>query len=296
MDWFFRQWVDGTTIPEYRLTWRVEAAEGGKWRLIGSVAQSQVEDSFMMRVPVYMDFGGGKVVRLGSLGVAGNNSSPEFNVLLPEKPKRCSSAPTRMSCARSRRIDRFHRYRYRGRNSQSIRGSVFDCDTDADTDSDAEIGSYGWGEMLILLGPPPYDVELAGGTALTLVVLAGMLAGMLAKGALLWATRWTSRRLLVPALYIVAAAEAATVLTLWQVAEWLFDYAGAPLVFLAYPPAAVALNWLLLRRPRPEAPDPGTWGRAWRSALLAAIYPILQALIFYAGYEWLLNLCARLFR
>ena len=71
MDWFFRQWVDGTTIPEYRLTWRVEAAEGGKWRLIGSVAQSQVEESFMMRVPVYMEFGGGKIVRLGSLGRGG---------------------------------------------------------------------------------------------------------------------------------------------------------------------------------------------------------------------------------
>ena len=85
---------------------------------------------------------------------------------------------------------------------------------------------------------------------------------MLAKGALLWATRWTSRRLLVPAVYIVAAAEAAAALTLWQVAEWLFDFSGAPLVFLAYPPAAVALNWLLLRRPRPDGPDPGTWGRA----------------------------------
>lgn len=88
MDWFFREWVDGTTIPEYRLTCRVEAADGGKWRLVGSVAQSGVEDSFMMRVPVYMEFGGGKIVRLGSLGVAGNSSSPEFNVRLPEKPKR----------------------------------------------------------------------------------------------------------------------------------------------------------------------------------------------------------------
>jgi hypothetical protein len=148
----------------------------------------------------------------------------------------------------------------------------------------------------LLLGPPPYDVELAGGTALTLVVLAGMLAGMLAKGALLWTTRWTSRRLLVPAVYIVAAAEAAAALTLWQVAEWLFDFSGAPLVFLAYPPAAIALNWLLLRRPRPGELDPGKWGRAWRSALLAAVFPILQALVFFTGYEPLLNLCARLFR
>jgi hypothetical protein len=148
---------------------------------------------------------------------------------------------------------------------------------------------------LLLLGPPPYDVELAGGTALTLVVLAGMLAGMLAKGAILWATRWTSRRLLAPAVYIVAVAEAAIALALWQVAEWLFDYSGAPLVFLAYPPAAAALNWLLLRRPRPGEPDPGTWGRAWRSAILAAIYPALQALLFFTGYELLLGLCARVF-
>jgi hypothetical protein len=146
-----------------------------------------------------------------------------------------------------------------------------------------------------LSGPPPYDVELAGGIALTLVVLAGMLAGMLLKGTLLWVTRWTSRRLLVPALYIVAAAEAVTALTLWQVAEWLFDYAWAPLVFLAYPPAAVALNWLLLRRPRLDQRPLGVGGKAWRVALLAAVYPLLQALIFFAGYEPLLNLCARLF-
>ena len=148
----------------------------------------------------------------------------------------------------------------------------------------------------LLMGPPPYDVELAGGTALTVTVLAGMLAGMLAKGTLLWTTRWTSRRLLVPAVYIVAAAEAAAALTLWQAVEWLFDYSWAPLVFLAYLPAAVALNWLLLRRPRLEGPDPGTWGRAWRSVLLAAVYPVLQALVFFAGYERLLNLCARVFR
>ncbi len=150
--------------------------------------------------------------------------------------------------------------------------------------------------LLLLSGPPPYDVELAGGMALTFVVLAGMLTAMLAKGTLLWATRWTSRRLLVPAVYIVAAAEAAAALTLWQAAEWLFDYSGAALVFLAYPPAAVTLNWLLLRRPRLEEPDPGTWGRAWRSVLLAAVYPVLQALVFFAGYERLLNLCARVFR
>ena len=150
--------------------------------------------------------------------------------------------------------------------------------------------------LLFLSGPPPYNVELAGGVALTLVVLAGMLAGMLAKGAFLWATRWTSRRLLVPAVYIVAAAEVAAALTLWQAAEWLFDYSGAPWVFLAYPPAAVALNWLLLRRPRPAEPDPGTWGRAWRSFLLATVYPACQTIIFFAGYEPLLNLCARLFR
>lgn len=149
--------------------------------------------------------------------------------------------------------------------------------------------------LCTLAGPPPYDVELAGGIALTLVVLAGMLAGMLAKGVLLWGTRWASHRLLVPAVYIVATAEAAVALTLWQAAEWLFDYSWAPLVFLAYPPAAVALNWLLLRRPRPAEPDPGTWGRAWRSFVLATIYPACQTVIFFAGYEPLLNLCARLF-
>lgn len=41
----------------------------------------------MMLVPVYLDFDG-KPVRLGEAGIIGNSTSPEFKVMLPQKPKR----------------------------------------------------------------------------------------------------------------------------------------------------------------------------------------------------------------
>ena len=144
-------------------------------------------------------------------------------------------------------------------------------------------------------GPPPYDVELAGGIAFTAVAVAAMLLAMLAKGGLLWATRWASRRLLLPGVYLAGVAETAVALTLWQVRDWLFDFEWAPLVFLAYLPLAFGLNRLLLRSPRADAPPWTGWGRAGRAALLMAIFPLVMTGMFGFVYEAALDLCARLF-
>jgi hypothetical protein len=40
-----------------------------------------------MRVPVYLDFDG-NMMRLGSVPITGNQTSPEFKVIIPKKPKR----------------------------------------------------------------------------------------------------------------------------------------------------------------------------------------------------------------
>jgi hypothetical protein len=87
MDWFFNQWVYGTAIPNYKLEYKLEPAEGGKTLLVGKVTQSGVDGSFKMRVPVYLDLGGGQIRRLGVVTLYGN-SSQDFRVQLPIKPKR----------------------------------------------------------------------------------------------------------------------------------------------------------------------------------------------------------------
>ena len=87
MNWFFAQWVYGTNVPEYKLDYELVPADGGKVKLVGKVTQSHVDDSFKMRVPIYLDFDG-KVTRLGSIVVFGNSTTEPFEVVLPKKPKK----------------------------------------------------------------------------------------------------------------------------------------------------------------------------------------------------------------
>jgi Peptidase family M1 domain len=86
MDWFFNEWVYGSTIPEYKLDYRFEDVPGGKVKIVGTLTQSNVDPSFKMRVPIYLDFDG-QIARLGVMSVEGNSSEP-FEVGLPKKPKR----------------------------------------------------------------------------------------------------------------------------------------------------------------------------------------------------------------
>jgi len=87
MNWFFAQWVYGTSIPDYKLTYRLDPADGGKTKLVAKITQSNVDDNFMMRVPVYLDFDG-RISRLGTVPITGNSTTNEFEVMLPKKPKR----------------------------------------------------------------------------------------------------------------------------------------------------------------------------------------------------------------
>jgi aminopeptidase N len=86
-DWFFREWVYGSEIPRYHFEYSLAPGDQGKVMLTGKVTQSGVSTNFVMPVPVYADFDG-NMVRLGSVALQGNQTSKEFKVMLPKKPKR----------------------------------------------------------------------------------------------------------------------------------------------------------------------------------------------------------------
>lgn len=88
MDWFFDQWVYGTEMPTYAFEYSFKD-QGGKPVLVGKLSQSGVSDGFRMVVPLYLDFGKGWA-RLGQVTLIGNTSQ-EFQVPLPERPKRAAA-------------------------------------------------------------------------------------------------------------------------------------------------------------------------------------------------------------
>ena len=86
LDWFFNEWVYGTQVPRYHFEYQLLPAEEGKVKLHMTITQSEVDDHFVMLVPVFADFGKG-MVRIGQLGIAGN-STRSSDVVLPAKPQR----------------------------------------------------------------------------------------------------------------------------------------------------------------------------------------------------------------
>jgi aminopeptidase N len=84
MDWFFNQWVYGYQIPTYKVATQIQQADGG-YRVHLKVAQEDVPESFLMYVPVTVDLGDKKVVRL-RVKVTGRESVIDLPVL-PSEPK-----------------------------------------------------------------------------------------------------------------------------------------------------------------------------------------------------------------
>jgi hypothetical protein len=86
MDWFFKEWVYGTQVPRYHFDYQLSPAAGGKVNLHMTVTQSEVDEHFVMLVPVFADFGAG-MVRIGQVGVSGN-SARTVDTILPNQPKK----------------------------------------------------------------------------------------------------------------------------------------------------------------------------------------------------------------
>jgi hypothetical protein len=89
MDWFFNQFVYGTSLPDYALEANFTPAQNG-FTMNAKITQSNVDEAFMMPVPIYLDFGNNKIVKIGSIRMVGNSTLPLSVPLtgISEPPKR----------------------------------------------------------------------------------------------------------------------------------------------------------------------------------------------------------------
>lgn len=90
MDWFFRQWVDGTDIPRYTARLDVQGLGGDRYKLTGTIAQEGVPEDFLGFVPLYLEFDKGVFTRIGIVTLKGSKTLPiDSTITLPKKPRRC---------------------------------------------------------------------------------------------------------------------------------------------------------------------------------------------------------------
>jgi hypothetical protein len=88
LDWFFNEYVYGTALPHYEFKSAMRTDEKGTTAHI-RIAQSNVDASFKMLIPVYAELSDGRTIRLGLLHMAGN-STEETDIALghPQVPIR----------------------------------------------------------------------------------------------------------------------------------------------------------------------------------------------------------------
>jgi hypothetical protein len=88
LDWFFSEWVYGTQVPKYQFEYQTSPADGGKVKVHMTITQSEVDDHFVMLVPVFADFGNGNgMIPIGQVGVGGNTTR-SVDMILPIQPKK----------------------------------------------------------------------------------------------------------------------------------------------------------------------------------------------------------------
>ena len=89
LDYFFNQWVYGTDIPTLGAKLEATDVGGGKYRIAGTITQAGVPADFRTRVPIYLDFGGDRTPRLGSIAVTGATTAKvSVEISLPQRPRR----------------------------------------------------------------------------------------------------------------------------------------------------------------------------------------------------------------
>jgi hypothetical protein len=89
MGWFFRQWVYGTAIPTYTLSWTTEPRPDGKYTLRVRVRQAEVPGEFVMPVPLLIRFASGQAL----VRVVARGPQTDASFTLPEKPARLELNP-----------------------------------------------------------------------------------------------------------------------------------------------------------------------------------------------------------
>ena len=83
MEWFFAQWVDGTGIPHYKTEFTVHKNESGGFTVRGKLLQTDVPNSFIARVPLYVATTGKNSILLGTVVAAGPETTFHFNTTAP---------------------------------------------------------------------------------------------------------------------------------------------------------------------------------------------------------------------
>ncbi len=73
MDWFFDEYVYGTDLPAYHFQGDITPSGDGS-KIHFQLAQSGVNDKFRNLVPIYLELNDGKIIRMGSTMLRGNNS------------------------------------------------------------------------------------------------------------------------------------------------------------------------------------------------------------------------------
>jgi aminopeptidase N len=86
LDWFFDQWLNRSDVPTYRVAWRAEPAEDGRYRVRLRVRQERVAPDFQMPVLVAVDLGGDRTARF-RVTVRGDQQE-YLGPLLPAPPRR----------------------------------------------------------------------------------------------------------------------------------------------------------------------------------------------------------------
>ncbi|HVH67129.1 MAG TPA: M1 family aminopeptidase [Gemmatimonadales bacterium] len=83
MDWFFEEWVNGTAIPKYILSWRADTTTDHAYTLRLRVRQEDVPADFVMVVPIRVELadGGHAMVRMNVRGPL-----TEAELRLPTEP------------------------------------------------------------------------------------------------------------------------------------------------------------------------------------------------------------------
>jgi len=86
MGWFFDQWVRGSGIPTFRVAWKSEPADNGRYRVRLRVKQEGVPVDFRSVVVVAVDLGDN---RFANFRVSVDGTQQEYlSPLLPVQPKR----------------------------------------------------------------------------------------------------------------------------------------------------------------------------------------------------------------
>lgn len=86
MDWFFRQWIYGTAIPEYEFAYRVDQKQKDEYVVTCKVQTKGVDDDFKMYVPLLIQFDEQQFARV-RYPIQGKSTTFELPVL-PMKPEK----------------------------------------------------------------------------------------------------------------------------------------------------------------------------------------------------------------